>query len=105
MRRPGGLRNSRLDLVSQVRLLPGKAAVAIRLAPKVTISSGAGENRLVEVQMLADTTWLQVHQLRQDQLQPGLIDLAGAVGIDIDAQRLGHADGISQLDGAATRQP
>ena len=30
-----------------------------------------------------------------------LIDLAGAVQVDIDRQRLGDADGIGKLDGAA----
>ena len=31
----------------------------------------------------------------------GFVHLAGAVGVDIDRQRLGDADGIGELDGAA----
>ena len=38
---------------------------------------------------------------RQGLLELGLVDLAGAVGIDVDRQRLGDADGIGQLDRAA----
>ncbi len=36
--------------------------------------------------------------------QPLVVDLAGAVGVDQDAHRLGNADGIGQLDLAAIGQ-
>ena len=73
-----------LDLRSQVGLLPGEAAIRIRLAAEVTVSSGAGEDRLVEIEVLANAARLQVHDLRQQDFQLGLIDLAGAVQVDID---------------------
>ena len=43
----------------------------------------------------------QVHQLLQHLAQPLRVDLAGAVGVDVDRQRLGDADGVGELDGAA----
>ena len=51
--------------------------------------------------MLADAARRQVHDLAQRRLELGLVDLAGAVQVDIDRQRLGDADGIGELDGAA----
>ena len=51
--------------------------------------------------MRANATRGQVHHLLQHLFQLGLIDLAGAMGVDIERQRLGHADGIGKLDGAA----
>ncbi len=43
-------------------------------------------------------------ELAQRRHQLLLIDLAGAVGIDIDRERLGDADRIGELDGAAVRE-
>lgn len=49
--------------------------------------------------MTADARRGQVHHLAQRLLEPGFVDLAGAM--EIDRQRLGDANGIGQLDGAA----
>ena len=43
----------------------------------------------------------QVHHVAQRLLERRLVDLAGAVQVDIDRQRLGDADGVGELDGAA----
>jgi hypothetical protein len=43
----------------------------------------------------------QVHHLAQRLFELGFVDLAGAVQVDIDRQRLGHADGVGELDRAA----
>ena len=51
--------------------------------------------------MLADAARRQVHHLAQRLLELGLVDLAGAVQVDIDRQRLGDADGVGELDRAA----
>ena len=52
--------------------------------------------------MLADAARRQVHHLVQRRFSSlRLVDLAGAVQVDIDRQRLGDADGVGELDGAA----
>ena len=50
--------------------------------------------------MLADAARAQVDQVAQHLADPLLRHLAGAVQVDIDRQRLGHADGVGQLQGA-----
>src|SRR3546814_15454963 len=35
---------------------------------------------------------------------PVVADGAGAVGVDIEGERLGNADGVGELDGAALRE-
>src|SRR5262245_21087076 len=69
----------------------------------MTISGGAGVDRPVEIEMLTDAARRQIHDARQHRLDPPLLDsLAGSVmQVDIDRQRLGNADGIGELDGAA----
>ena len=43
----------------------------------------------------------EVDDLAETRLELGLVDLAGAVQVDIDRQRLGDADGVAELDRAA----
>ena len=94
----------RFQLFDQIDLLPGEAAIGIGLTTKMAIGSGAGIDRTVELQMLTDTAWAEVHQVAQKAGQFCLIDLCGVVAVDINRERLGNADGIGELDGAALGQ-
>ena len=69
----------------------------------MTISGGASVDRLIEIEMLTDAARRQIHDARQHRLDPPLLDslAGGVVQVDIDRQRLGDADGIGELDGAA----
>jgi hypothetical protein len=58
-------------------------------------------DRTVELQMRADAARGQVHDLADGLLDHLLGDFAGAMGVGVDRQRLGHADRIAQLDRAA----
>ena len=54
--------------------------------------------------MAADARRGKVHDLADRLFQHGVLYLAGPVGVHIDRKRLGDADGIAQLDGAAFGQ-
>src|SRR3546814_13179539 len=56
---------------------------------------------LVKTQMRADAARRQSDELRQNCFDLRLVYRAGAVRVDIERQRLGHADSIAELDGAA----
>src|SRR5581483_3043642 len=90
-----------LQRVGEIGPLPGEAAVLFGGAAKVTIGRGAAVDRAVELQRAADVGRRQAKQLGQDLLELLLVDLAGAVGIDQHRHRVGDADGVSDLDGAA----
>ena len=51
--------------------------------------------------MLADAARRQPHRLHQRLLQLGLLDVAGAMQVGVDRQRLGDADGVGELQGAS----
>ena len=51
--------------------------------------------------MLANAARGEAHELRNHRLDLVLGDLARAMGVDIDRQRLGDADGVGELDRAA----
>ena len=71
----------------------------------MAIGRGALVDRAVQRQMRADAARGQVHDLPDRGLDPGLVHHARAMRIRIDRQRLGHADGIAQLQRAALGQP
>src|SRR3546814_14873196 len=56
---------------------------------------------LVKTQMRADAARRQSDELRQNCFDLRLVYRAGAVRVDIERQRLGHADSIAELGGAA----
>src|SRR3546814_11450284 len=56
-------------------------------------------------QMRADALWRKPQKFRQHRLKPGFVHRAGAVGIDIERQRLGDADRIAELDRALLGTP
>ena len=51
--------------------------------------------------MLANAARAQVHDLQQRSLEDALGDMAGAVQIGVDRQRMGDADGVGELQRAA----
>ena len=55
--------------------------------------------------MLADVAGCQRHGLGQRRLEPRIFNLAGTVGIGIERDRLGDADGIGDLDCSAVGKP
>ena len=67
----------------------------------MAVGRGAAIDRPVELQRAADVGRRQPEQLRQHLLELLLVDLAGAVGIDQERHRIGDADRVGDLDGAA----
>jgi hypothetical protein len=92
-----------LDPVDQVGLFPGEQR-AFGFAAEMAVGGGLGIDRRVELQVLANALGRQADQLGKRGFQLGFLDGAGAVQVDIDRQRLGDADRIGQLDGAALGQ-
>src|SRR6202171_4139072 len=90
----------RADLRREVGPLPGEAAVLFRRAPEMAVGRGAGIDRLVEAEMLANSARRKIHDLAERLFQFRLFDFAGSVEIDIDRQRLRNADRVGQLNRA-----
>src|SRR5208282_909995 len=93
-----------LQLIGEIGLLPGEAAIGVGRAAEMAVGGGARVDRPVELQMGADAARAQIHHLLQHLGELILRHFAGAGGVDIDRQGLGHADGIGHLDGAALGQ-
>ena len=90
---------------SSTRSMPfPREEIALWLAAEMAIGGGLAIDRLVEAEMRADRARGQAAQLcdAQDRrFDPVVTDGAGVVRIDIERQRLRHADRIGQLDRAA----
>ena len=56
-------------LVGKIDLFPGEAALAVRHAAEMAISGGAGVDRPVEIEMLANAARRQIHHLQQNLLE------------------------------------
>ena len=54
--------------------------------------------------MLANAARRKIHDFHQRRLELGFVDVAGAVQVGVDRQRLGDADRVGELQGAAVRQ-
>src|SRR5437870_5469842 len=91
------------DRRSKIGLLPGEAAVLFRCAAKMAISRCPFVDRPVELERTANICRRQTKQLRQDLFELFLLDLARAVRVDQDGHRVGNADRVRDLDGAAFR--
>ena len=100
----GAYASSGPKLVRQIGLLPGEAAVRFRRAAEMAVSGGARIDRLVEVEMLANAARREVHDLHQRAFELGFVDAAGPVQVGVDRQRLGDADRVGELQGAALGQ-
>src|SRR5687767_413796 len=81
------------ELVGHVGALPGEAAVALGLAAEMAVGRSACVDRPVQAELGADAARREVHELGQRLRKLDLVDLPGAAGVDIDRERLGHADG------------
>src|SRR5215469_3664898 len=88
-----------LQLVHQIQALPRETAVAFRLPAEMPIGGGPPVNRLVQIEMRADAARREIHQLLQDWGEPLLV--RGSRRVDIERQRFGNADRVSDLDSAA----
>lgn len=75
-------------------LLPGEGLVGA----EVTVLGGLAVDGAGEVELLDDDTGAQVEVLVDDldELVRGLV--RGAVGVDVDGEGLGNADGVGELD-------
>src|SRR6185312_13816803 len=89
------------DRPGEVGLLPGEAAVLVRRAAEMAVGCRAAVDRPVELERTADIGRGQPEQLRQNLLELLFGDLAGAVGVDQNRHRIGDANGVGNLDGAA----
>src|SRR5262249_26219148 len=89
-----------LELAHQVGLLPGEAAVLLRLTAEVAVGRGAAIDRPVELERAAGGGRGQPGDFRQYPGELALVDLAGAVGVDQHRHRIGDADRIGDLDRA-----
>lgn len=69
-------------------------------AAHVTVGGCLAVDGGAEFQALLDGVWAHVEELlyAARDLAVGHIDLGGAVGVDIEAYRLGDADGVGYLD-------
>src|SRR5689334_15256208 len=86
---------------SKIGLLPGEATVLLRRAAKMAIRRCAFVDWAVELERAANICRRQTEQLRQNLFELFLLDLASAMGVDQDGHRVGNADGVRDLDGAA----
>src|SRR3546814_2722600 len=84
----------------QISSFPGEK-VTIGFPAEMAISGSRLIYGLVKTQMRADAARRQSDELRQNCFDLRLVYRAGAVRVDIERQRLGHADSIAELDSAA----
>src|SRR5262249_53414384 len=89
------------DFLDQVGLLPGEAPVLVRRPTKMAVGRGAPVDGSVESQATADVGRREPKDLGQRLFELSLVDLAGAMHIDQHRHRIGDADGVGELDGAA----
>lgn len=67
---------------------------------KVAIEGGLGEDRSLQVELLDDSSWLQVEVLDSDlaDILVGVSSGVGSVGVDVDGDRVGETDSVGDLD-------
>src|ERR1700690_908492 len=68
----------------EIGLFPGEATIGLGRAPEMAIRCRAHIDRPVERQARADAARAQIDHLLNDASELFLIDLAGAIGVDID---------------------
>ena len=76
-----------------------------QLAPEMTAGDGLAVAGPDQVQHLGDTVGPQVEVLAHQHGNPLLRDSGGVEGVDGYRGRLGHTDGVGDLDLVAVRQP
>src|SRR6185312_3801886 len=75
-----------------VGLFPREATIRFRRAAKMAVGYGARVDRLVEGELRANAARAEIDHVLDDLGELLLVNLAGAVGVDIDRQRLRDAD-------------
>jgi hypothetical protein len=97
------LADSGPEILGEVDPLP-REKVPFGLTAEVAVRGGSGVDRLVEAEVRADAAGSEFAELvdAADRCLDGVVaDGAGAVGVDIERQRLRNADRIGELDCAA----
>src|SRR5215831_3661849 len=89
---------SAAQLVDEIGTFPGKAAVGLGRTAEMTIGAGSRIDWPVEAEMLANAARREIHDLVEELFEPRLSNLARAVAIDVERERLGNADRIGDLD-------
>src|SRR3954464_3398338 len=108
MTRAGGRASGRSadgasDVLHQVGLFPGEAAVLVRGAAEMAVGRRAPVDRTVKLERAADVRGGEPEDFGQRPFEFLLVDFAGAMGIDQERHRVGDTDRIGDLDGAALR--
>src|SRR4051812_9630060 len=73
----------------------------------MAVGGGGPVDGLVEAEMGADAARGEAAELRDrldSLLELRIVDAAGAVGVDVERQRLRDSDRVGELDGAALRE-
>ena len=83
---------SSLQLVSQVGLFPAEFA-----ATEVTTGSRLAIDWATEVEVLDDAAWSEREDLANEFANLAISYLAGAEGIDVNANRFANADRVGEL--------
>src|SRR5205085_4219600 len=81
--------------------------LAVRLAPEVAVGGRRAVDRLVQTEIGADSARRETAELvdAADRLLELVVgDDARSMRVDVERERLGDADRISELDGAAARE-
>ena len=99
--RPGSESRGSFQFGNLVGGFPGEIGV---FAAEMPVGSGLAVDRAAQLQVADDGAWAQVEMFIDDLSDLFIIDLAGAEGFDVDAQRFGNADGVGQLNFAAVCQ-
>ena len=89
--RAGGL----LEGLGLVGAFPGELGLG---SAEVAAAGGLAVDRPAQVEVLDDPRGVQRERLADQAGDLGVGDLAGAEGVDVDADRLGDADGVGELD-------
>src|SRR6185436_709460 len=101
---PCGVSDCLFESLDQIGFFPGEE-VALGCAAEMAIGGAGLVDWLIEAEMSADALGRQADELGQDGLDPGFIDGARAVRIDIERERLGNTDRVAELDRAAPGEP
>jgi len=84
--------SSSLQLIGEVGLFPAEFA-----ATEVTTGSRLAIDRATEVEVLDDAAWGQREDLANEVANLAVGNLAGAEGINVNADRFANADGVGEL--------
>src|SRR5690606_41671247 len=90
----GGSADAPAQLTDAVGALPGEGA---QLPAEVAVGAGVPVDRTQEVERVDDRGGAQVEDLGDGGRDPLHRHRLGAEGLDVDAHRVGHADGVGDV--------